>query len=225
MIRYVAGFPELVATPFTGDINALCWPRPLVGDFAEVVARLGPGEGIVGFDETRLRALPLSDGGRAAVEFMLADLRLLQSPGFAPELNCIYGYPRDEPDETLPTDVHSFHADRAPVPSETWLCTYHGAPSEGLPNDAVQRRVELPELRAELLHRFGGTDDAGFAAYLEETCQDLHYVPLPHAKPFSFGVGHLWRIAVDHPGSPVPPCVHRAPLPDPTHPPRLLLIS
>ena len=36
---------------------------------------------------------------------------------------------------------------------------------------------------------------------------------------------HLWRIAVDYPGSPVPPCVHRAPETRPGRPPRLLLIS
>ena len=39
----------------------------------------------------------------------------------------------------------------------------------------------------------------------------LHYAPLPHARSFSFGKGNLWRIAVDYPGSPVPPCIHRAP--------------
>ncbi len=41
----------------------------------------------------------------------------------------------------------------------------------------------------------------------------------------SFGLGNLWRIAVDYPGSPVPPCIHRAPITRPGRPPRLLLIS
>jgi hypothetical protein len=225
VIRYVENFRELVATSFDDGINAVCWPRTLAGDFAEVVACLGGGEGIVSLDEARLRALPLSGAGRGAVECMLADLRLLRSHGFAPELNCIYGYPHDEDDETFPTDVYSFHADRAPIAAETWLCTYHGAASEGLRNDEARRRVEVPAFRAELLRRFGGNDDSDFAAYLEETCHDLHYVSLPHAQPFSFGIGNLWRIAVDHPGNPVPPCVHRAPLTRPEHPPRLLLIS
>jgi hypothetical protein len=225
MIRYVENFRDLVATPFAQGINAVCWPRTFAGDFAEVVAGLGGGEGVVSLDEARLRALPLSSAGRGAVECMLEDLRLLRSHGCAPELNCIYGYPRDEDDETFPTDVYSFHADRAPIAAETWLCTYHGAASEGLRNDEAQRRVDLPAARAELLRRFGGSDDSDFAVYLEETCHDLHYLPLPHAQPFSFGVGNLWRIAVDHPGSPVPPCIHRAPLPRPDQSPRLLLIS
>jgi hypothetical protein len=45
------------------------------------------------------------------------------------------------------------------------------------------------------------------------------------AQPFSFGLGHVWRIACEHPGSPVPPCIHRAPETAPGQPPRLLLIS
>lgn len=225
MIRYAENFRDLVATPFGQGINAVCWSRRLDGDFAEIVAHLGAGEGIVRLDEARLRALPLSDAGRRAAECMLEDLRRLRSHGFAPELNCIYGYPHDEDDAAFPTDVYSFHADRAPIAAETWLCTYHGAASEALRNDEVRRRVDVPAIRAELLRRFGGNDDADFAAYLAETCHDLHYVPLAHAQPFSFGVGNLWRIAVDHPGSPVPPCVHRAPLTRPGDPPRLLLIS
>lgn len=225
MIRYVESFPDLVATPFGEEVNAVCWPRRLVGDFAEIVAGLGGGEGVVTLDEARLGAVPRTDAGRCAVECMLTDLRLLRLHGFAPELNCIYGYPQDEDDETYPTDVYSFHADRAPVAAETWLCTYHGAPSEGLRNDEAQRRVDVPAIRAELLRRFGGKDDADFSAYLEETCHDLHYLPLAHARPFSFGLGNLWRIAVDHPGSPVLPCIHRAPRTRPEDPPRLLLIS
>ena len=225
MIRYVESFRELVATPFAQGINAVCWRRRLAGDFGEVVAALGGGDGIVSLDAARLRALPLTAGGRSAVEEMLADWHWLRSHGFAPELNCIHGYPSDEADEAFPTDVYSFHADRAPVAAETWLCTYYGAASEGVRNDEVRRRVDVPAIRTELLRRFGGTDDAGFAAYLEETCQDLHYVPLPGAQPFSFGVGNLWRIAVDHPGNPVAPCIHRAPRTGPADPPRLLLIS
>lgn len=225
MIRHVDNFRDLVATPFGEGINALCWTRRLVGDFAEVVACLGGGEGIVGLDEARLCSLPLTAAGRGATECMLEDLRLLRSHGFAPELNCVYGYLHDEDDEPFPTDVYSFHADRAPVAAETWLCTYHGTPSEGLRNDEARRRVDVPAIRAELLRRFGRNDDCDFAAYLEETCHDLHYLPLPHARPFSFGVGNLWRIAVDHPGCPVPPCIHRAPMRGLEDPPRLLLIS
>ena len=149
----------------------------------------------------------------------------MQSHGLTPELNCIYSYPLDEDDEAYPTDVFSFHADRAPIAADTWLCTYHGAPSEGLHNTQARRRVDDPAMRRELLRRFGGNDDAEFAAYLEETCHDLHYHPLPRARPFCFGVGNLWRIAVDYPGNPVPPCIHRAPRTRPGDSPRLLLIS
>jgi hypothetical protein len=225
VIHYVESFADLFATPYAAGVNAVCWRRVLAGDFAEVVAGLGCGEGVVALDEARLRGLTLSKAGADAVACMLEDVDRLKSRGFAPELNCIHGYPRDEDDETLPTDVYSFHADRAPIAAETWLCTYYGAPSEGLRNEEAQRRVDVPSIRAELLRRFGGNDDSEFAAYLAETCQDLHYLPLPHAQPFSFGIGNLWRIAVEHPGSPVPPCIHRAPITAPGDLPRLLLIS
>ena len=79
--------------------------------------------------------------------------------------------------------------------------------------------------RAELLRLYGGDDDAGFLEYLTENFYDLHYASLPRAQPFSFGVGNLWRIAIEHPDSRVPPCVHRAPLTLPGQPARLLLIS
>jgi hypothetical protein len=225
VIRTVANFEALVSTPFADGINALCWQRSLPGDFAEVLAHLGPGQGIVPLDEERLHSLPVSNEGRAAIDCMLADLRTMRASGLAPELNCIYGYPRDGTSVSLATDVYSFHADSAPVEADTWLCTYHGAPSEGLLNAEARRRVEAPSMRAELLQRFGGADDEAFADDLREGCHDLHYVPLPNAQPYSFGVGHLWRIALDYPGSPVAPCIHRAPTTLPGDPPRLLLIS
>ena len=57
-LQVVRSFHELVTMRFAGGVNALCWPRTLAGDFGEVVARLGAGEGIVTLDEERLRALP-----------------------------------------------------------------------------------------------------------------------------------------------------------------------
>ena len=227
-IKAVKSFHELLATPFVGGVNALCWERALPGDFGEVVAQLGSsggGEAITTLDEARLLAFPVSAAGRTAIESMLADLRLLQAHGLDPVLNCIHDYPRDEEPGPVPTDVFSFHADSAPVAADTWLCTYHGPPSEGLRNDEAQRRVDVPETRAALLDHFGGEDNDAFRAWLNENCYDLHYAPRSHARPFSFGVGHLWRIAVDWPGSPVPPCIHRAPATQPGQPPRLLLIS
>ncbi len=223
-IRWVGSFHELATTPFAPDVNALCWPRPLSGDFGEIVEKLGAGEGLVTLDEARLLALPVSAAGAAAVQVMLEDLQRLRAVDRDPVLNCIYAYPPDESAATVPTDVFSFHADSAPVAADTWLCTYHGAPSEGVRNEDATRRVDVPETRAQLLAEYGGADDAGLKEYLKENCYDLHYAPAPHAQPYSFGVGHLWRIAVDYPNSPVPPCIHRAPATVPGQP-RLLLIS
>lgn len=140
-------------------------------------------------------------------------------------LNCIHSYPRDEDLAVVATDVYSFHADSAPVMADTYLCSYTEAPSEGLRNEEARRRVDLPETRAELLKLFGGEDNEDFREFLNENCYDLHYEAAPQARSFSFGLGNFWRIAIDYPGSPVPPCVHRAPATVPGRPPRLLLIS
>ena len=224
-IEVVGSFEELVATPFANGVNARCWPRVLLGDFGEVVARLGAGDGIVAVDDARLRALALSAAGRAAVGVLLEDQRRLRAHDLAPVLNCIHRYPCAEEPGPVPTDVFSFHADSATVEADTWLCTYHGLSSDGLRNDEARRRVDIPETRGELLRLYGGEDDGGFLEYLSENFYDLHYAPLPQARPFSFGLGNLWRIATDWPGSPVPPCIHRAPATQPGEPPRLLLIS
>ena len=224
-IRTVGSFEELIAAPFADGVNALCWPRSLPGDFGAIVTQLGDGEGVVPLDETRLHALALNDAGRAARDFLLADLSLLRAHGLAPELNCIHGYARDDTSAVVPTDVHSFHVDSAPIEAATWLCTYHGPASEGLRNGDAVRRVDVPATRTALLREYGGADDAGFREFLREQHYDLHYAPLPGAQPFSFGLGHLWRIAVDWPDSAVPPCIHRAPPAVPGSPPRLLLIS
>ncbi|MCW5548655.1 MAG: hypothetical protein KIT44_06795 [Opitutaceae bacterium] len=223
-IKVVGGFAELLATPWADGINALCWPRALPEGFGEIVDRLESSDDLTDLDEARLHALPLGAAGRAARDFMLADLQRLRAEGLAPVLNRIRRYPRDDATAVVPTDVYSFHADSAPVAADTWLCTYHGAPSEGLRNDEARRRSDDPAVRAALLREYGGADDADFKAWLRENSFDLHYAPLPGAQPFSFGLGHLWRIALAHPGSPVPPCLHRAPADDPDRP-RLLLIS
>jgi len=224
-IRVVGSFHELLTTPFAGGVNALCWPRVLAGDFAEVVKLLGPGDGIIPLDEEMLQSLPLSEAGRVAAGAMLEDQRLLREQGLDPELNCIHAYLRDDTDGPIATDVLSFHADSATEETDTWLCTYHGFPSEGVANEQVLRRVDIPEIRAELLSIQGGPDDEAFREVLAENCYDLHYSPLPHARPWSFGIGNLWRIATDWPGSPVPPCIHRAPATREGDPVRLLLIS
>lgn len=223
-VRTVESFTALLEARWDNGINALCWPRTLAGDFAEVANALGMGEGIVPLDESRLRSLLPSPAGQLARDVMLADLRLLRDHGLAPELNCIYAYPRDEDATVIKTDVYSWHADSAPIETATWLCTYHGAASEGLPNAQARRKSNDPVLRAALLREYGGKDDAGFAEFLREHGYSLHYAELPNAEPWSFGISHLWRIAVDWPGSPVPPCIHRAPFQTPGDLPRLLLI-
>ncbi|WP_442886975.1 hypothetical protein [Congregicoccus parvus] len=225
-VKRVASFLELVSTPFADGVNALCWARPLEGDFAEVVACLGHHETEMdALDETRLLALPVGPAGRIAVERLVADLRLLREHGLEPVLDLIHAYPRDESPGPVATDVYSFHADSAPIEADTWLCTYHGPASEGVPNSDVRRRVDDPATRAALLALHDGPDDAAFEEFLRDNCYDLHYAAAPDARVFSFGLGALWRIAVAHPAARVPPCIHRAPAQPLGLPPRLLLIS
>ena len=222
--REVRSFAELLATPFTAEVNALCWRRHLPGDFAAVIAALGPGQGIVALADERVDSLGLSPAGRHAAEAMLADQRLLRAHDLAPSLNCVYDCVPAPDAGVVPTDVTSFHVDSAPVEVDTWLCTYHGACSEGLADADARLKVEIPGIRAALLQEYGGADDAGFAEFLHEHSYDSHYAPRPGATPYAFGTFALWRIATRWPGCPAPPCVHRAPV-NPPGAPRLLLIS
>jgi hypothetical protein len=223
-LKVVRNFPELLSTPLDDGVNALCWPRVLPGDFGEIVRLVEGKPGIAPIDEDTLQSLPLSPEGCVAREILLADQALLRSADLSPELDCVTGSVREFPG-VYPTDVYSFHADSATVPADTILCTYIGACSEGLRNDEALRRIDVPEIRAALLATYGGTDDEGFQEYLSENFHDLHYVPLPDAQPFSFGLHNLWRIAIAHPDAPVPPCIHRAPPTTPAMPSRLLLLS
>ena len=223
-MRVVGSFEELIATPLQDGVNAVCWSRALRGAFGEV-ARLLPTTGdITPIDEARLASLVVGAAGREAVDTLLEDLRLLRAAGHEPTHECVRRYPRDH-DGLVPTDVYSFHVDSATAPTETFLCTYAGASSEGLRDDEARRVVDAPATRARLLEHFGGEDGPAFAAWLHENCYDLHYEPTPGAQPFSFGVGNLWRIAVQYPGCPVPACIHRAPEDSPDPGRRLLLIS
>jgi hypothetical protein len=165
-VKVVKSFHELVTTRFDGDLNALCWHRTLSGNFTEVVAALGVSNGITTLDDARLKALPLTIAGKAAVEILLEDQHRLRGLGLSPVLDCIHGYPRDEDPGAVPTDVYSFHADSATVETDTYLCSYTEASSEGLRNDEAQRRVDLPETRAELLRIFGGEDNDEFLEFL-----------------------------------------------------------
>jgi hypothetical protein len=226
-IKRVQSFDELVHTRFTEGVNALCWQRTLAGDFAEVVNQLGRCDegGLTVIDDARLLSLAVSPTGRMAIDAMLSDLQLLREQQRDPVLNRIDAYPHDDAAAAVRTDVYSFHADSAPVEADTFLCTYHGAPSEGLRNEDAVRRIDDPVTRAELLKVFGGADDDAFQEFLRDNCYDLHYASLAGATPYSFGLYNFWRITVDYPGNPVPPCVHRAPASGLEDPPRLLLIS
>ncbi|MCF3649364.1 hypothetical protein [Synoicihabitans lomoniglobus] len=227
-VRVVESFEELVATPFADTVNALCWPRVLAGDFDEivtaVVALVGDAE-ITSLDEDDLMSLELSPAGSLARTALIDDLRRLSRQGLDPNLDCIPAYPREAEPGPVPLDVYSWHADSANVLADTWLCSYTAPASEGLSNAQAICCVDVPETRAALLRSFGGEDDAAFRAHLAERCYDLHYDARAGAEPYSFGVGNLWRIATQCPGSPVPPCVHRAPMTAAGQAPRLLMIT
>lgn len=224
-VRLVASFDELLSTPFTAEVNALCWTRTLEGDFDAIAAAVGPLDEITTLEDDDLRSLNLGPAGQRARRHLLDDLRLLGQAGLQPSLDLIPAYPRDPDSGPMPIDVYDFHADSATTLADTFLCSYTVASSEGIANDEVVRRIDLPETRSQLLDLYGGPDDSGFSAWLARHCYDLHYAARPHAKPFSFGFGNLWRIATQCPGSPACPCVHRAPETKPGQPPRLLLIS
>jgi hypothetical protein len=206
----VTTFHDLVSKPFRGAMNAICWSRPLLGDFSEIVQQAEPESNMAELSPEQLLALSLSEAGQLARHMLLSDLSLLTAHGASPTLNLIRWYERDDACLFFPTDVYSFHVDRAPVPCETFLCTYHGACSEILPNAQAERKVLVPEIREALRERYAGAEQ-GFEAYLSNHCYDLHYQTMPAARPIRLGLGHLWRLAVDHPGSNVLPCIHRAP--------------
>lgn len=224
-VKLVGSFHELVNTPLRDSINALCWPRELPGDYAEIVHLLQPKRGINPVNDSALATLHLSAAGQLAREQLWQDQRLLREHGLEPSLDTINGYLNQQPaSDIMRTDVCSFHVDTATVEAETYLCTYFGASSEGLPNDQAIAKASIPEIRAALLKQYGGADDKGFAEYLEDHFYDLHYAPQPNASTYTFGTGNLWRIAIQHPHLQTLPCIHRAPDPSPGQPPRLLLI-
>lgn len=209
-IHRVASFQDLVSTPFQGEVNAICWSRQLAGDFAEIVNKVELNENIAELNEEQLWALELSEQGQLAREILLNDLKLLKAHGALPTLNLIKYYERDEACPFFPTDVYSFHVDRSPVPTDTFLCTYYGASSEILPNSQAEQKVLVPAIRQQLQKLYGGAEE-GFESFLTEHFFDLHYQAKPAATPVSLGLGNLWRLAVDHPAGKVLPCVHRAP--------------
>lgn len=210
-ISVVSSFSELVSSNFQGDRNAICWYRNLNGDFQEIVKKLQLKENITEISVDDLLALQLSEYGRLAREIIIADIQQLTDLGASPTLNLIQNYERDDELDFISTDVYSFHVDRSPIPTDTFLCTYHGAASEILPNDQVEQKILVPEIREKLKNLHDGPE-AEFENFLEEYFFDLHYRAKPESKPVNLGLGHLWRLAVDHPTQQVLPCVHRAPI-------------
>ena len=210
-IGIVSTFSELVNTDFKGERNALCWYRNLEGDFAAIVNQLQLKENITEVSPEDLLALQLSEKGNRAREIILNDFRLLTDFGASPSLNLLKCYERDEEFDFISTDVYSYHVDRSPIATDTFLCTYHGQASDIIANEQAVQKVLIPEIRKKLAALHNGPSEE-LENFLKEHYFDLHYQPQPHAAPISLGVGHLWRLAVDHPEQRVLPCIHRAPL-------------
>jgi hypothetical protein len=210
-IEIVTTFSELVQTDFKRENNALCWYRNLEGDFKELVDQLQLKENITVVVPNDLLALQLSEKGAIAREIILNDLQLLTDFGAAPVLNLLKCYERDDAFDFITTDVYSYHVDRSPIATDTFLCTYHGEASDIIANEHAIQKILIPEIRAQLKALHDGPleelDD-----FLKEHYFDLHYQAQPNATPINVGVGHLWRLAVDHPTQQVPPCIHRAPI-------------
>ncbi|WP_407303861.1 DUF1826 domain-containing protein [Acinetobacter sp.] len=210
-IAVVSSFADLINTHFQGNENARCWSRNLMGDFKEIVDRLHLKENITEVSCEDLLALQLSEQGQRARETILNDIQLLTDFGASPCLNLVQHYQRDDECDFIATDVYSYHVDRSPIATDTFLCTYHGAASDILPNDQAKQKILIPELREKLKALYDGPE-SGFDDFLAEYFFDLHYQPKPHAQPINLGNGHIWRLAVDHPMQQVVPCIHRAPI-------------
>lgn len=209
-VRIVSTFSELVKTNFYGKVNAICWQRELEGNFEEIVSQLQLKENITEITIDDLKVLNLSEKGNNARETILNDMKNLTDFGALPSLNLLKSYERDNEFDFISTDVYSFHIDRSPIGTDTYLCTYYGTSSDIIPNDKAEQKILVPAIREKLRELHDGAEDE-FETFLQENYFDLHYQAKPNAKSINLGVGNLWRLAVDHPEQQVLPCVHRAP--------------
>lgn len=149
-IGVVSTFSELVNSDFEGERNALCWYRNLEGDFAAIVNQLQLKENITEVSPKDLLALQLSEKGNRAREIILEDLRLLSDFGASPSLNLLKCYERDDEFDFISTDVYSYHVDRSPIATDTFLCTYHGVASDIISNGQAEQKILIPEIRKKL---------------------------------------------------------------------------
>ncbi|MFT4021432.1 MAG: DUF1826 domain-containing protein [Acinetobacter sp.] len=210
-VSVVSTFSELVSSSFQGHKNAICWHRNLLGNFKEIVDKLVLKENITEVSVEDLLALPLTKQASLAREIILSDIQQLTDAGASPCLNLLKNYERDNELDFISTDVYSYHVDRSPIETDTFLCTYHGPASDILPHEQVTQKILIPDIREKLRELHDGSD-VEFETFLQDYFFDLHYQPKPDAKPINLGLGHLWRLAVDHPTQKVRPCVHRAPI-------------
>ncbi len=209
-LLHVNNFQELISTPFQGTTNAISWSRDLEGDFEEIVNAVAFEGTMLEIDEEDLLALELSEAGKVARDTILSDFKLLSELGASPVLNIISNYEADE-HPFFPTDVYSFHVDRSPIATDTFLCTYYGDASELISNQDAIQKIQVPDIRKKIVQAYSG-EAKDFEAYVSEHFFDLHYQAVEDASVIQAGIGHLWRLAVDYPGSNVLPCIHRAPI-------------
>lgn len=207
----VDNFHDLVGHHFSGENNAVCWQRNLTANFEELVSKLTLDDDITEVSMDDLLCLSLSESGNNAREIVINDFKLLKDFGALPSLNLLKCYERDTEFDFISTDVYSYHVDRSPLATDTFLCTYFGAASDIIANKDSVQKIKIPEIRQQLQELHDGPE-ADFEHFLTENYFDLHYQALPGAQPINLGNGHLWRLAVDHPNQAVLPCVHRAPV-------------
>lgn len=81
---------------------------------------------------------------------------------------------RDEEFNFISTDVYSYHVDRSPLATDTFLCTYYGAASKILTSDQVEQKILIPEIRQKLQDIYRGSE-MEFESFLKENFFDLHY--------------------------------------------------
>ena len=209
-LLYVSTFQELISSSFQGNINAINWSRELKGDYKEIVEAIVFEGNLIEINKEDLLALNLTEQGEIARNVLLEDLKLLEDHGASPILNIIKYYEEDDSFPFFPTDVYSYHVDRSPIATDTFLCTYFGSPSELIPNEQAIQKITIPAIREELSKLYDGKP-ADFESFLSEHFFDLHYEAKANILPTRAELGHMWRLAVDHPKSEVLPCVHRAP--------------